>query len=259
MYYFLSLLKCYICNYMKIVKLDAINSTNSYLKDLIRRTTVENWTVALTEYQTDGKGQLENKWVSDKGKNLTFSILVEFKNLDIAHQCYLNYAVSLALYHVLKYYIPEKLTVKWPNDIMSVNHKICGILIESSINHTSVNHAIIGIGLNVNQEKFPAYLPHARSLKMLLKKTIDKDELLDKILFEIQYQLHVIQQQKFDEIKEQYEKVLYKKGVPSMFIDNDRTTFLGKIIGVTNEGKLQIELEDESVQTYNLKEIKFKL
>jgi len=243
---------------MKIVKLNAIDSTNAYLKDLIKLTTVENWTVIVTDNQVKGKGQFDNKWVSEKGKNLTFSILVKFKNLKIKQQFYLNYSVSVALYNVLRYYIPEKLTVKWPNDILSANHKICGILIESSINNSNVNHAIIGIGLNVNQEKFPTNILNASSLKTILNKNIDKEELLDKILLEIQYQLHLVQQQKFKEIKAQYEKVLYKKGVPSMFIDVNNNAFLGKITGVSNKGKLQIELDDESLQEYDVKEIKFK-
>jgi BirA family biotin operon repressor/biotin-[acetyl-CoA-carboxylase] ligase len=243
---------------MKIVKLNAIDSTNSYLKDLIKQVTVENWTVIVTDNQVKGKGQFDNSWVSEKGKNLTFSILVKFENLKARQQFYLNYSISIALYNVLRYYIPEKLSVKWPNDIMSANHKICGILIESSINNSNVNHAIIGIGLNVNQEKFPLNILNVSSLKIILNETIDKDELLDKVLLEIQYQLHLIQQQKFEEIKLQYENILYKKGVPSMFIDANDNTFLGKIISVTNEGKLQIEFDDESLREYDLKEIKFK-
>ena len=243
---------------MKIVKLDAIDSTNSYLENLMKQTTVENGTVVIAEHQTNGKGQFDNKWISDKGKNLTFSILVEFENLQTVNQFYLNYSVSIALYNVLKYYIPEKLSVKWPNDILSANHKICGILIESTIKNSMVKNAIIGIGLNVNQENFPIHITNASSLKIITHKTIDKEELLDKILLEIQYQIHLIKKQKFQEIKQQYEKVLYKKGVPSMFIDNNNNTFLGKIIGVTNKGKLQIELDDESLKEFDLKEIKFK-
>ena len=243
---------------MKIVKLNAIDSTNSYLKNLAVQSTVENWTVIVANHQTKGKGQVDNNWISDKDKNLTFSILVEFENLKTINQFYLNYSISIALYNVLKYYIPEKLSVKWPNDILSANHKICGILIESTIKNSMVKNAIIGIGLNVNQENFPIHITNASSLKVITNKTIDKEELLDKILLEIQYQIHLIKKQKFQEIKQQYEKVLYKKGVPSMFIDNNNNTFLGKIIGVTNKGKLQIELDDESLKEFDLKEIKFK-
>jgi len=243
---------------MKIVKLNAIDSTNSYLKNLIEKNSIENWTVIVTEHQTKGKGQFDNKWISDKGKNLTFSILVKFNNLKVRQQFYLNYAISVALFNVLKYYIPEKLTVKWPNDILSANNKVCGILIENSINNTKVKHAIIGIGLNTNQTKFPSDILNVTSLKTILNKTINKEELLDKILLEIQYQLLLVEQQKFQEIKKAYEKILYKKGIPSMFIDDKKKAFLGKILGVTNEGELQVELEDESIREFALKEIKFK-
>ena len=94
-------------------------------------------------------------------------------------------------------------------------------------------------------------------VKNILNKTVDKDELLDKILFEIRYQLLLIKQKKFKEIKQMYEEVLYRKEMPSMFIDDNDNTFLGKIIGVGDNGKLQIELENESVQEFALKEIKF--
>ena len=242
---------------MKILKLDAIDSTNSYLKDLIKENDVKNWTVVVAEYQKNGKGQLDNKWFSDRGKNLTFSILVKLDHLKVNHQYYLNYSISIALYNVLKYYIPKKLSVKWPNDILSANHKVSGILIENSIKNDTVKYAIIGIGLNVNQVHFPKDVTNATSLKNVLKKTIDKDELLDKILLEIQYQFVLIKQKKFLEIKQMYEDVLYKKAIPSMFIDSDNNTFLGKIVGVGNEGKLQVELESESIREFAFKEIKF--
>jgi len=242
---------------MNILKLDAIDSTNSYLKDLIKDHAVKNWTVVLAEHQTNGRGQLDNSWFSDHGKNLTFSILVKLDDLKVKHQYYLNYSISMALFNVLKYYIPKKLSVKWPNDILSANKKVSGILIENSIKNDTVNFAIIGIGLNVNQQNFPKDVTNATSLKNVLKKTIDKDELLDKILMEIQYQFVLIKQKKFLEIKKMYEDVLYKKAIPSMFIDGDNNTFLGKIIGVGDDGKLQIELENESIREFAFKEIKF--
>ncbi|MGB5463849.1 MAG: biotin--[acetyl-CoA-carboxylase] ligase [Aureibaculum sp.] len=242
---------------MKIVKLDAIDSTNSYLRDLVKQELVENWTVVIADHQSHGKGQFDNKWSSEKGKNLTFSVLIRFKKLDVEKQFYLNYAISIALYNVLKYYIPEKLAVKWPNDILSANLKLGGILIECIVKNSSIDFAIVGIGLNVNQQVFPSPLTLATSLKNLLNRTINKEELLDKILLEMQYQMLLIQKQKFGEIKYLYEDILYKKGIPSMFVDGNKNTFLGKIVGISSEGKLTIELENESLRDFDLKEIKF--
>lgn len=247
----------YLHLYMKIVKLDAIDSTNSYLRDLVKQELVENWTVVIADHQSHGKGQFDNKWSSEKGKNLTFSVLIRFKKLDVEKQFYLNYAISIALYNVLKYYIPEKLAVKWPNDILSANLKLGGILIECIVKNSSIDFAIVGIGLNVNQQVFPSPLTLATSLKNLLNRTINKEELLDKILLEMQYQMLLIQKQKFGEIKYLYEDILYKKGIPSMFVDGNKNTFLGKIVGISSEGKLTIELENESLRDFDLKEIKF--
>jgi BirA family biotin operon repressor/biotin-[acetyl-CoA-carboxylase] ligase len=242
---------------MKIVKLNAIDSTNTYLKELAKNKSIENWTVITTDHQTNGKGQFDNVWISDQGKNLTISILVKHKDLKIAHQYYLNHVVSIAIYNVLKYYISEKLSVKWPNDIMSAGQKICGILIENVLKKTKVVYSIIGIGLNVNQTVFPKQITNVTSLKKILQRKIDKDELTNKIIMEIQYQFLFIQQKKFNDIKQIYEKLLYKKGIPSMFVDSHNNKFLGKIIGITTDCKLQIEMDNENLQEFDLKEIKF--
>ncbi len=242
---------------MKIVKLNAIDSTNSYLKELVRQTNVDNGTVVIADFQTNGKGQNKNKWVSDSGKNLTFSVLVRFDSLKVEGQFYLNYVVSIALYNVLKDYISEKLTVKWPNDIMSGNQKICGILIESTIKKSNVKNAIIGVGLNVNQDIFPVEVVKATSLKKVLNTFIDKEKLFDKILIEIQYQLIAIKKQEFKKIKNQYEAILYKMGIPSMFVDGNESRFLGKIIGTSLTGNLQVELENETIREFGVKEIRF--
>ena len=67
----------------------------------------------------------------------------------------------------------------------------------------------------------------------------------------------IVKASKFDKIKQLYETVLYKKDIPSMFIEADKRPFLGKIIGVSKEGKLKIELEDEKLREFSLKEIEF--
>ncbi len=242
---------------MKIVKLDAIDSTNSYLRNLVKRTNVENGTVVTSEFQTKGRGLNDNKWNSEKGKNLTFSVLIKFDDFNIANQYFLNYCIAIALYNVLKYYIPNKLFVKWPNDIMSEGNKICGILTECVVKNSKVSYAIVGVGLNVNQDIFPKNINKVTSIKKRLNTAIDREELLQKILIEIQYQLIAIKKKEFVKLKDDYESVLYKKGIPSMFKDKNNTKFLGRIIGTSVKGNLLIELENEMVKEFGLKEIKF--
>lgn len=242
---------------MKIVKLNAINSTNNFLKDLVSRSRVENWTVIVTENQTSGRGQFKNEWFSEKGKNLTFSILCKFANFDIANAFYLNCAVSIAIFNVLNRYIPSELFVKWPNDILSFKKKLCGILIENTVSNTKIQQSIIGIGLNVNQLNFPKSLTNATSLKLINNHSFDRDNLLKLIVNEIKKQTSFIEKQKFRLLKETYENVLYKKGIPSMFKNTNNEQFMGKILGISKQGKLLVELENEQIMTFDLKEIKF--
>ncbi|MBJ2176367.1 biotin--[acetyl-CoA-carboxylase] ligase [Aureibaculum sp. A20] len=242
---------------MKIVKVGAIDSTNSYLRELMKQSSVKDATVVVAEKQNKGKGQGDNQWSSEEGKNLTFSVLIKFEDLKVVHQFMLNYSISIAIYNVLRYYIPEKLSVKWPNDILSAGKKICGVLSECVLKSSNVSYAIVGIGLNVNQENFSEDLSNATSLKRILNRTIDRDELLEKLLLEIQYQIIGVRKHEFKKIKSQYESILYRNGVPSMFKNADDQEFLGRIIGTSLMGNLVVELEDESLKEFGLKEIKF--
>ncbi len=241
---------------MKIHKLSATSSTNLYLKNLVLNSKPDNYTIVVTEYQTLGKGQFENKWHSEKGKNLLFSVLYKFDAFKITRQAYLNFAISLAIYKVLDAYLP-KANIKWPNDILSRQKKIGGILIENSVKNGRVNHSIIGIGVNVNQIKFPLELPNATSLKKVLKKSFNRSKLLEEFVVSIQKQLALIESKSFEELKFNYEKVLYKNKIPAMYKDLDGNPFIGKIIGVSNIGKLQIELENETIREFSVKEVSF--
>ena len=217
---------------------------------------LDDYTVVMTKFQTQGRGQLGTVWHSQEGKNLMFSVFKRIPFVPSEHAFYLSIVTALAIVKTLKGFNIPKLKVKWPNDILSANKKICGILIKCVLKNTHVNHAIIGVGLNVNQTEFPSEFS-ATSIKNIIGHDVDRDELLQKILLEIQYQFILINHQRFDEIKQQYESILYRKGTPSMFVDVENTKFLGKITGISLRGKLQVELDDESVKEFDLKEIRF--
>lgn len=242
---------------MEIVKLNAINSTNNYLKELSKDGETANWTIVSAEHQISGRGQMETKWESEKGKNLTFSILVKFEQFKSQDQFYLNCAVSLGIFNALKKYDVPKLKVKWPNDIMSASKKVGGILIENSLVNDRITHTVIGIGLNVNQDKFPDYLPRAVSMKQVLNHDFDCDKLLMDIVNSMQQQIELLTQNSFDLLHHNYEQVLFKKDKVLMFENKNKEKFMGKILGVTNKGSLQVEQENEVVKQYNFKEIIF--
>lgn len=242
---------------MFLVKLDAINSTNSYLKELSKAISTRNWTVVSTDFQSSGRGQRHTNWESVRGKNLIFSVLIKFENFKVKNQFYLNCAIALGIYHVLTNYKLPQLKVKWPNDIMSDNKKLGGILIENILRNDSIYQTVVGIGINVNQHEFPLQLVKAISMQQILKKKMDRDSLLIKIVESLKIQIELLEKEKFETLFENYLEVLFKKNIPSMFVNKNNQKFLGKIIGVTSDGKLKIEKENQVIQEFKFKEIKF--
>lgn len=243
---------------MKIIKLNAIDSTNSFLKDLAHNSVLEDYTVAVTDHQVLGRGQMNKSWHSEPFKNLTFSIFTHLKNIKTEHQSYLNVSISLAIYDSLNSLSVPSLAIKWPNDIMAGNFKICGILIETTLVQKKIKNIIIGIGLNVHQEKFPDHVKNASSIKNLMNQDFNLDELMKKIIEQVQLRISEIENCKFQKVYDEYHRVLYKKGIPSTFIDaSTQLLFMGLIVGVSNTGNLQIQLEDDSIVEYGIKEVSF--
>ena len=247
-----------ICNIiMKLIKLNTTDSTNTYLMQLSKQTVVDNWTVVTAEFQTLGKGQMHNKWESEYGKNLITSALVLFEGLDVENQFYLNCAVSLGVLNALQDYNLPKLTVKWPNDIMAGNKKLGGILIENSLKKKKIFQAVLGIGLNINQKTFSGHLLKAISMQQILKKEVDREVVLRKIITSVKEEIKKVKSNNFALLHKNYEEALFKKDKVLMFENADKKQFLAKVIGITIQGKLKLLDENKMVSEYNLKEIKF--
>lgn len=242
---------------MHIIKLSAIDSTNSYLKRVAVEEFPENFTVVVAEHQLSGRGQMGTTWESSTGKNLTFSVLIRFSELKITDQFYLSMAVALSLLHVLKGYVKNNLFVKWPNDILAGKNKLAGILIENILSGHGIKYAVVGIGLNVNQEQFSNEIINVTSLKKLVGHTIKRDDLLEEIVNSLKKYIKYVEEKNFKTLKEQYIDSLFKYNVPVMFQDAFGTQFLGKIIDISEDGRLVVALENEETRKFNLKEIKF--
>ena len=241
---------------MHIIKLNAIESTSTFLKDLAKSSCIKNHTIVTAETQFGGRGQMGTVWESEPGKNLIFSLFVENDSFLLEHAVYLNYAVSIAIYNTLIEYKLPKLAIKWPNDILSDSNKICGLLIENSIRLNKINHSIIGVGINVNQEHFSENLITATSIKNQLGITINKEDLLDNIGKAIISEINECVPENFSILKNRYLSILYKYQKPTMFQQKDGVVFMGKIVDVNEIGELCVEREDESISYFGLKEIK---
>ncbi|UII80545.1 biotin--[acetyl-CoA-carboxylase] ligase [Flagellimonas sp. CMM7] len=238
----------------QIIKLDATDSTNLYLKDLIQSKTLGDFTVVVAKSQLKGRGQMGTTWQSEDGKNLTFSVLKKFKSFEVIHQFSLNICISLAICDVLRELSIPDLKVKWPNDIMSGSSKICGILIENVLKGQLIQNSIIGIGLNVNQTYYEN-LEKVASLKSLTGKYFDLDELLNKILERLKYYLIEIEGKSVSQLLPSYLALLFRKDKPSTFKNMEGQLFMGFIRGISPEGKLVLELEDKIFKEFGLKEV----
>ena len=239
---------------MQLIKLNATDSTNNYLKQLILERTLDDFSVVVANHQTNGRGQRGSSWLSEKDKNLTFSVLKRNISIVANQQFLLNILVSLSIVKTLEGFNIPKLAIKWPNDILSDHHKISGILIENLIKNKQIEYAIIGIGLNVNQVKFEG-LSKVSSLKNIMPLAVDKDELLTKIIDKLKMYFKLYSENGSEFLNSEYESYLFRKDKPSTFISHDNNLFTGIIRGVSTSGKLCVQMEDFNKE-FDLKELK---
>jgi len=240
---------------VNIIKLSATTSTNDFLKDLCKIQKMKNFTVVVAENQTQGKGQRGNIWVSQTGKNLTFSVLYK-NNAYLEGSVFdLNVAVCVSVIEVLEKIKIPKIRIKWPNDILSDGKKIAGILIENTISWQQPFWSVIGIGLNVNQVDFTGF-PQASSLKNCTQKEFDKNEIMLKIVARLQEKSSFTSDGNMQIIWDKYHDFLFKKDVLSVFELPNKIKFMGIIRQVLRNGKLQVILEDDSIKEFGLKEVR---
>ena len=241
---------------MLIIKLNAIPSTNTFLKELSATKKVDNFTTVFAEHQTEGKGQRGNVWSVEAGKNLTFSTLITNFSISQFSPFLLNILVPVSLIQVLEKFDLRSLKIKWPNDILAENKKIGGILIENTFKQVNQIESIIGIGLNVNQTNFES-LPKASSLLLETGQFKNIEELLEKIVLQIESNYNDLLNSEKQEsyFWNFYHQCLFRKDIPSVFQDQNEEKFQGIIKNVTKECKLEVLLEDDTLKKYDIKEI----
>lgn len=239
---------------MNLIKLDATDSTNVYLKQLSIDSNLENYTVVVSKKQTSGKGQMGAIWKSEDGKNLTFSLLIKNVIENTAQIFDLNVAVATAILQTLESFNIPELSIKWPNDILSGNKKIAGILIENCFKPDRTIESIVGIGLNVNQTNFEN-LPKASSLSKIMNQKYDLDLLLEKIVLKIEDNCNFISQKKSQILWHLYHDRLFKKEVEMEFQTELNFKFIGIIQGVSKTGLLEVLVDDKTIKTFLTKEI----
>ena len=241
---------------MKIIRFDEIDSTNSFLHGYHEGDDVET-VVAVAEYQTAGRGQGTNHWESERGKNITMSVRIAPKGVKAAEQYVLSMCMALAVKDVLSEHA-EGMTVKWPNDIYWNDKKISGTLIETTIAGKNVKTCIFGTGINVNQTVFRSDAPNPVSIKQIVGHEVDREELLKKVMRNLEKYLKIVYSGERKKIHDAYMNCLYRKEGVHKYRDNNGT-FEASIERVEDSGHLVLRSTDGRERRYGFKEVAFVL
>lgn len=250
-----------MANEVYVKYLPLVDSTNRYVRDeaaaLWSEAAGRSCVAVYAGMQTAGRGQRGNVWSSDQGKNLLLSILVRPGTaLEVSNQFVLSQAVALSVHAALERHgIDTRL--KWPNDIYVGNRKLAGILIELDYYGTHVEQAIIGIGLNINQDGFPPMDRVPVSMKMLQGKEYAVDDVLADVLgCFCGYYTAMLHGD--GEIASEYGRLLFGIGEEHRFVDAGGF-FDAVIEGVEPTGHLKLRRKDGTLSRYAFKEVELLL
>lgn len=237
--------------------LEVTDSSNNYAKQLISEGKASHGTVVLTYCQEKGKGHAGNHWESEPKKNLLMSLVLFPEFLPAEKQFYLSKIVSLALTDFLDEEIPnEKATIKWPNDIYVSDKKLAGILIENSVSGHYMHSSVVGIGLNLNQEKFSSALSNPVSLKQITGKNYSIENVAARFQEKFYEWYNHLEHQQITAIDINYFNKLYRKNEWHRFRKKN-TEFEARINGIGEYGQLILEGRDSKLYEYQFKEVEF--
>lgn len=235
-----------------IYHLDTTASTNDDARDEKYREGDIVW----ADFQTAGRGQRGHIWHSERGENLTFSVVLEPTFVAIEHQFSILQVVALALVDTFaEYGIGAK--IKWTNDIYVGDKKLVGILIEHSLAATTLRRTIVGIGINVNQIEFDPSLPNPVSMAQLLGREVSCEEVLKLFCTHLQRLYEVLRSGGDEVLDKRYNALLYRLDTPHTFALPDGSRLTATIRGTRPSGALRLEHNDGAEREYLFKEVEF--
>lgn len=229
------------------------HSTNDLALQLSHEPATPEGTVVITDRQVSGRGQRGNTWEAQPGQNFTLSLLLRPGFLAIRDQFYLNIVTALGIREYVQQKTNLPVKIKWPNDVLVGDKKVCGILIENQLQGTRFLNTIIGIGLNMNQKTFS--VGTASSLSIVMECDLNLVDELEQLLVKIEQRYLQLRQHQVAILMEDYLRVLY-------WIGEDRTfsaagaEFEGKITGLHETGKLAIETR-QGTRYFDIKEVAY--
>ncbi|MFA5814153.1 MAG: biotin--[acetyl-CoA-carboxylase] ligase [Bacteroidales bacterium] len=234
-----------------------LNSTNLCASQMLPKQPAREPFWVRTDDQFAGRGQGNRTWISEPGQNLTGTLAIFPHQFEASLQFDLSKTFALAAAGFLELFIDE-IRIKWPNDLYAGDRKIGGILIETAILGKFIDHAILGIGININQVKFPGDIPNPISISMLTGLEYDLAEMENLFLESFLNRYYLIESGNFEQINNQYINKLYRFDEFVHFKTANKV-FIAKIIGVTEYGHLILQTDSGTIQTYAYKEVEYIL
>lgn len=244
-----------------IIYLDRVSSTNDFLKEYVAKVKPHSQgTAILAVDQFQGRGQRDNIWFSEPGKNIICSIHLSPIFISANQQFPLNIGISLGMAKYLQAKCQKTVKIKWPNDIYIENKKVAGILIENTLRGSTIAQSIVGIGININQENFPEGIEQqATSLKIANQQQQDYvlQELSEELFNYLDEAYADLSRVNMTDLLAQYNELLFRRNVPTSFLIGDEEV-QGTIEGVCADGKLCVILGTQR-RYFQFKEISLVL
>lgn len=246
------------------VNLSTVDSTNSFVREMlaeegtgqvISASSLPDFTLVVADDQTKGRGQQGNSWETERGKNLTFSLLCHPDFVPASRQFLLSQGMAVAVRDALAEQV-EGVEVKWPNDIYVGDQKISGTLIECDLVGKNIANCIIGVGVNINQTVFWSDAPNPTSLQLLTGKEHNREAVLSSILNHFQTYYRLLAEGKTEDVRQMYKEHLYRREGFHRYRDV-RGDFWAEIAGVEPTGHLCLRFEDGNIVRYEFKEVQF--
>ncbi len=244
---------------MKIL-LDAIDSTQSFASDLLKDSPVSHGTLVMARFQTQGRGRGAHSWEGECGKNFYGSLVLKHAWPTPPPPFALSQAAALAVRDRIESQTGMQVRLKWPNDVICAGKKVAGILISNQWKGASWESSILGIGINLNQAGFGEDNPDAASLATLTGKSIPVHEITNGLMDDLDRYYGFLLRGETSRLATDYYNHLHgSRSAVRMQRTGDKSTFLGQVVRLENDGKIWIRAGREALKSYDVDQIKFLL
>lgn len=233
---------------------DTLPSTNDFLVELLAKSKPPEGTTVWADNQTAGRGQYGSRWYSAPGQNLLVSVLLYPTWLKASNQWLLSEAIAVAIRDAVADLTQLPARIKWPNDVYLGERKTAGLLLQCALNGAHVQHAIAGIGLNVNQTQFPPEAPNATSMALACGQPFNRPAVLERLLWSLEQRYLQLRQGQTERIRRDYRNHLFGLGQRRRFARPDGNTFDGIPQDVLPDGRLIVQT-DQGSAVFDVKEL----